>query len=215
MIPRIHIWQAYRQCPISARLRVFGRGVLCPYHALLGWFPSCGRILDVGCGDGLLLFLLSHHSRSGAATYVGIDPAQDKIDNAAAALGGRVELKVGQVSVLPDESFDCVSIMDVLYLIPLKDWSALLSHAVRVLRPGGRLIVKEVINRPFWKSWIVYLEELVAIKLLSMTLGQSPHLESMETYRTAIAQVGVELVQVKMVDTGYPAAHCLFVARKC
>lgn len=210
----LHIWRAYRQCPIGARLRVLGRYVLCPYAAILRSLPPSGRILDVGCGDGLLLFLLSRESHSPAGTYAGIDPAEDKIDNARRALDGLAECNVGRVAVLPNETYDCVSIMDVLYLMPQKDWSELLGHAVRVLRTGGRLIVKEVIDRPCWKRWVTYLEELVAIKLLRMTRGQSPHFESLETYRAAIEQAGAEVIRVEPVGAWRPAAHCLFVARK-
>jgi ubiquinone/menaquinone biosynthesis C-methylase UbiE len=162
----------------------------------------------------LLLFLLSHESQAPSGTYVGIDPAEDKINNARRALDGLAEFKVGEVMSLPTEAYDCVSIMDVLYLMPRRDWPELLGHAVRVLRKGGRLIVKEVVDRPCWKRWVTYLEELVAIKLLRMTKGQSPHFESLETYQAAIEQAGAEVIRVQPVGAWRPAAHCLFVARK-
>ncbi|OGV72708.1 MAG: hypothetical protein A3B82_02000 [Methylophilales bacterium RIFCSPHIGHO2_02_FULL_57_10] len=210
----IQIWRAYRQCPIGSRLRVLGRYVLCPYSALLGLFPRTGRILDVGCGDGLLLFLLNVESESQARMYAGIDPAADKIKNARLADRSGAEFTVGDVGSLASASYDCVAIMDVLYLMPQADWPKLLDHAVRVLNANGLLIVKEVIDRPRWKRWLTYIEEFAAIKLLRMTQGQSPHFESLETYRAAIERAGTEIIRTEPVGAWRPAAHCLFVARK-
>ncbi len=212
--PIAEIWRSYRDCPFGVRVRVLGRYVLCPYRSLLGLFPPSGRFLDVGCGDGLLQLLLSIESGSQARTYLGIDPAEDKIENARRARIQQAEFMVGEVAELEAGTYDCVSIMDVLYLMPQADWPKLLDHAVRVLKIKGLLIVKEVIDRPRWKRWVTYLEELAAIKFLRMTKGQSPHFETLETYRAAIEGAGAEIIQVKPIGAWRPAAHCLFLARK-
>jgi len=208
------ISRAYAPCPASARMRVLGRYVLCPFASLLGVFPPTGRILDIGCGDGLLLLLLSLEDDSRARGYVGIDVDEHKIANARRARIANTDFRIQDVSMVPAETFDCVSIIDVLYLLPISRWDDFLRQSMRALRRDGLLIVKEVTNTPCWKYWIGYLEELLAIKLIRMTHGDTPHLESIDTYQASLETAGADVINVRRVDAGRPVAHVLFVAKK-
>jgi SAM-dependent methyltransferase len=95
------------------------------------------RILDAGCGTGgNALFL----RRYGAV--VGIDLAAE-----AVALGGpRLPgvLARGSVLEIPfaDASFDLVTSFDVLYHRAVADEAEALRETRRVLRPGGRLLIR-------------------------------------------------------------------------
>lgn len=208
------IWRGYRSCPIGARVRVLGRYVLCPYNYLLDLFPQSGRILDVGCGDGLLLFLLSLQAQSHARRYVGIDPAEDKISVARGAQIDNAEFYVGDISTLPSDAYDCVSIIDVLYLLPKSQWAEFLAHSVRVLRKNGLFIVKEVADKPRWKFWFAYFQEILAIKVMKMTKGGMPHFEPIEDYRTYLDAAGAGVFQMEHIRTGRPHAHVVLLGRK-
>ena len=208
------IREGYRHCSLGVRLRVLGRYVLCPFGALLPSFPATGSVLDVGCGDGLLVLMLSLDDRSRRRSYLGIDVDPDKIANATRAGVPNAEFRAADLADIPAGSFDCVSVIDVLYLLPMGRWHDFLRHAVGALRPGGLLIVKEVADTPAWKYWIGYLEELVAIKIMRMTTGDMPHLESADTYRAAIEAAGAEILRIERIDAGRPHAHVLLQARK-
>lgn len=102
-------------------------------------FPSSARVLEVGCGTGVLTRLLARWP--GIASIVGVDSAPSLLRRArdlAADLSG-VEFRQADGRSLPfeDAAFDVVVYDSALCHIPRPDLS--LVEACRVLRPGGRL----------------------------------------------------------------------------
>jgi SAM-dependent methyltransferase len=94
-------------------------------------------ILDGGCGTGGNTAFLRRYG-----TPVGIDLAAE-----ALALGSpRLPGALARASVLelpfPDASFDLVTSFDVLYHHAVPDEAAALAEARRVLRSGGRLLMR-------------------------------------------------------------------------
>ena len=105
---------------------------------------SCG--LDVGCGVGLYALWLAEAVGFGGGV-VAIEPAPDKVEAARALVGGdagdRVQFEQGDGTAipLPARSVDWVWCGDVLHHIV--ETERALREFVRVVRPGGRIIVKE------------------------------------------------------------------------
>ena len=89
-----------------------------------------------------------------------------------------------------------------------------MEQCTRVLKRDGLMIVKEVIDRPLWKRWFTYIEEILAIRIFRMTEGSWPHFESADTYRSYIESSGVRVHQVERLHSWLPYAHCLFLGRK-
>lgn len=115
------------------------------------------RVLDVGCGRGLLLVGAAQHLTTGQA--VGVDrwirgALSDNRPEAAlrnAALEGvadRVEVTAGDARDLPfdDHSFDVVVSNFVVHEMDTgADRERMLHEIVRVLKPGGRLVLVDFI----------------------------------------------------------------------
>jgi SAM-dependent methyltransferase len=95
------------------------------------------RILDAGCGTGANVRFLR---RYGAVT--GLDLAPEALALAGAQSPG--VLARGSVLALPyrDAAFDLVTSFEVLYHRAVPDERAALGEAWRVLRPGGRLLIR-------------------------------------------------------------------------
>lgn len=95
------------------------------------------RILDAGCGTGGDAIYLGRYG-----DVVGLDLAPE----AAALVGERLPGRFARGSVLAlpfaDASFDLVTSFDVLYHQGVPDEAVALAEARRVLRPGGRLLVR-------------------------------------------------------------------------
>lgn len=117
------------------------------------------RILDVGCGDGVLATRLA----KDGARVTSIDASADMIAAArrrAKAEGVEIDLVEGDAGDLPFPAghFDCV--VSVATLCFVDEPRSTIREMVRVLKPGGRLILGELGRRNLWaaqrrvKGWL-------------------------------------------------------------
>jgi ubiquinone/menaquinone biosynthesis C-methylase UbiE len=107
--------------------------------------PAGARVLDVGCGNGALLSLLAPRIAEG----VGVDASPGMIARARARQAHHPNLRFaatdGPRLPLPDQSVDLViSLLSFRYL----DWDPIMQEFARVLAPGGRLLVVDMVAAP-------------------------------------------------------------------
>ncbi|SNY49941.1 class I SAM-dependent methyltransferase [Paractinoplanes atraurantiacus] len=113
------------------------------------------QILDLGCGRGALLISAALRVPQGRA--VGVDlwradqsgngPEATMSNASAAGVTGRVDLRTADITALPfpDAAFDVVISNVVIHnLKAAADRDKAIDEAVRVLRPGGRLLVADL-----------------------------------------------------------------------
>ncbi len=108
--------------------------------------PAGARILDAGCGTGLLTLALLRVLKR-PARITGIDLSVSSLETARRATmhktdaGARHIVSFAQANVLqlpfPDESFDFILTSGVLEYVPLRDG---MGELARVLAPGGYLL---------------------------------------------------------------------------
>lgn len=99
------------------------------------------RILDVGCGTGVLLQRLNETCPQ--TRLVGIDPVPEMLAVAANRLHQTIELREASAEQLPfaNGSFDAVISCSVFHY--LREPAAALKETKRVLRGGGQLVLTD------------------------------------------------------------------------
>jgi ubiquinone/menaquinone biosynthesis C-methylase UbiE len=107
---------------------------------LVGSAPQ--RVLDVGCGTGFVALRFAELGH----TVTGIDIAPQMIDRArrkAEQASQQIDFHVGNAAALDsaDETFDWVVARHVIWNLP--DPERGVAEWLRVLRPGGRLVLIE------------------------------------------------------------------------
>ena len=116
------------------------------------------RVLDVGCGRGLMLIGAAKRLSSGKA--IGIDLwQQDQADNSPTAteenariegVSDRVEVKTADMRELPfpDSYFDVITSNWTVHNVEDENGrQKALSEIIRVLKPGGMIVLADIVNQ--------------------------------------------------------------------
>jgi SAM-dependent methyltransferase len=133
------------------------------------------RILDLGCGRGAVLLFAAQRLTTGRAVGVDLWRRGDQSGNAAEAtqrnalaegVADRVELHTADITALPfeDDSFDLV--VSNVAMHNLKGHAGrekAIEEAVRVLQPGGRLLIADL-----WATR-AYRNHLINLGMLGVT----------------------------------------------
>lgn len=122
------------------------RDILSDYLDRYGAMPADARILEIGCGTGHNLPMLS---RFGRVEAIEIDPAARSI--ATERLGRPVgDAPLPGLPDVPRESYDLVAVLDVVEHIA--DDAAALAAMRALLKPGGKVLIAVPAHQWMWSA---------------------------------------------------------------
>ena len=162
------------------------------YHFDLARLEAGETVLDLGSGSGLDLFVAGLHvTETGAVAGVDMTDAQVEKARELADNNGfhNVRVRHGYIENLPfeDASFDVVISNGVINLSAEK--RQVFEEAHRVLKPGGRLAVSDIISEQQMPESIKNDEDLWAA-----CIGGA---EQIDRYTTAIEAAGFSVTDVR------------------
>jgi SAM-dependent methyltransferase len=204
-------------------------------HLLENGLLGGARVVDIGCGQGLLASLLAsaaaagHTGRWPAAwaaapaprAYTGIELMPRDIARAEAAVGGD---SLSAFDFAPDfvcadmraaelPACDRVVILDVLHYVPIADQDTLLARVHGALAPDGLLLLRvgdAASARGFAASqWVDRIVTWVRGHRVAPTFGRP-----LAAWVAALQRIGFAEVEPRPMSSGTPFANVLLVARR-
>jgi arsenite methyltransferase len=150
------------------------------------------RVVDLGSGSGMDVFFAATQV-GDSGRLIGVDFTPEQLGKArflAAEHGfDQVEFREGRIERPPadDESADCVVSNGAINLSPEKE--RVFAEAARLLRPGGRLAIADIVSERQLKYSIVCDADLWA----SCIGGAAQQ----DAYRQAIEAAGLRIEQIR------------------
>jgi SAM-dependent methyltransferase len=174
------------------------------------YLPAEGEILDIGCGFGL--FSLYYAQLLPAVRFRGLDLDARRIAIATAA-GRRLGLENARYTVGDARAYradgECAAayMLDIVHHVPPDTVEPLLGELHKSIRPGGRLLVKDVDTQPAYKRWFTHALDLL------MSPGGVIHYWPAGELQALLQRVGFRVYRHLMVDV-LPYPHVLFICYK-
>ncbi|MEO8678353.1 MAG: DUF2062 domain-containing protein [Vicinamibacterales bacterium] len=141
------------------------------YETVLGGelLPSGGTLVDIGCGQGLMLSLLAEAAdavrlntwpatRTAPPVFdrlVGVELRRRQARLAEAALGTSAEILHADAGALPLTQYSAVLLFDVLHMMSAPRQEELLRRLSNALTPGGVMLVREADAAAGWRFTMV------------------------------------------------------------
>lgn len=164
-----NVSQYYKNNALADQLLVRLRPYICPFAPIVEWVPAGSSVLDIGCGGGLWLLTLAVSGKMEKGIGYDINPhALEKGKKAAenyVQSGGTADISFQYAATMAEwpvaQQFDVVSLIDVLHHVPPKMQVEFVRHAIKLVKPGGRFIYKDMARAPKWAAWCNRLHDLV------------------------------------------------------
>lgn len=195
-----------------------------------GLLPSGGRLLDLGCGRGILLSLLvtardrfarGLHPEGWApppATLElhGIETGPKAARTARGALGGDARIDIADLRTdfrntgLPPAR--TVLLLDVLHYLPAEAQEDLIRKIAAALEPGGLLLIRDADADAGWRFTATRLQER-ACALARRHWKQRFHYRSAQEWRRLLESAGFA-VDLQPMGMGTPYGNVLLTAKR-
>jgi len=176
-----------------------------------GLIPRDSRVLDLGCGQGLLGALLATAGMHGSYQYSGIDLSARDIARARAASRPEDQFSVGDIRAIDFGEADAVVILDVLHYVAPEEQLDVLRRVRAALLRGGTLLLRVADAAGGMRFRITEALDLAVTRLRGHAVRHLHSLPLAERVRQLESE-GFS-VEPQPMSAGTPFANVLLVAR--
>jgi len=194
------------------------------YLLARGLIAPRSRVLDIGCGQGLLASLVAAAARAArqgrwpaewAAAPIdvrvsGIEVLARDVERARHALGDGLDIVCADMRTAAFPPVDTIVLLDVLHYLSHAEQDAVLARARAALAIGGRLVLRvgdAASRRAFAaSSWVDRIVTLVRGQGFGRHAGRT-----LEAWRVRLQALGFA-VESEPMHAGTPFANVLLVA---
>ena len=189
-----------------------------------GSIPDSARILDLGCGQGLVASLLlaakGQHEKGlwppgwprppVASKLMGIELDRQSAKWARKALGDRASVQTANLRDVPLPDADVVLLFDVLHYLSDADQLVLLEKIAHSLRDGGKLLLRVADAEAGWRFRLTRLVDHSTV-LMRGRLSGSFFCRTIADWSNLLLRHGFRIERQPMSE-GTPFANILLTA---
>ena len=129
---------------LGTKIYLHLRWLLTPYSVMADHVPIVGKVLDVGCGHGLLAMKMALSAAGRQVLATDHDVQRIDLARLAGAGIGNLQFEVSSGSPVAAGQFDAITMIDFLHYFSPEEQERMTRQAFDQLAPGGRLLVREV-----------------------------------------------------------------------
>lgn len=190
-----------------------------------GVLPACGRLVDLGCGRGILMALLAAYREVACSSprpdgwppppeleLVGVEGRRRVAAMARRALGRRARVRWADLERAEVPRCSVVVLLDVLHYLDAKTQEDLVARARGALEEGGVMVVREADAAAGFRFVVTAGAEWLRAVLRGRP-GKRAAYRSAAQWKALLVAHGFE-VSVEPCYRGTPFANVLLVARK-
>lgn len=191
-----------------------------------GLLPDRGRLLDLGCGQGLLIALLrAARDRFANGEWPpdwpapprqlemrGVELRADRAEAARLALGDWTPVTQGDIREAELPPCSAIAILDVLLYLSIDEQRGVLERCARALEAGGLLLLREADS----SRGLAFRMTAWPERLACWSRGQfrqKLHYRRADEWIALLGSLGFS-VRAEPMSAGTPFGNVLFIARR-
>lgn len=210
----IALYRRYRNAPINPveRLFVYLRLRFSSYQVIEKHVPSSGRIVDLGCGFGMLTVYLALLSQARRVRGIDISHRRLRAAKFVSANIHNVVFEFADLLQCPLDDCNCILLIDTLHYFPVPAQNRLLEKCYECISPGGTLLLRDSNKDNTIRHFITRLHETIMTRS-GFTKGEMLCFRSFVELKSYLEGLGFFVDALPMWDRT-PFADTLLVCSK-
>jgi len=193
---------------------LFLRSFVLDYIDITRHLPAKAKILDVGCGYGILANYLALSEPVSDVLGIDIDPL--RIQKAQESIKGRTNIHFSCSNFMEIDlsGFNVILMIDVMHYFDFEFQDQVIKTIAQQLRPGAKFIFRTPDTKPLWRYYWNFAHESIMVgSSITKTTSSSIFFRASTALATILQSQGFEL-QIYPNRSIFPYSDTLFVCTK-